>query len=50
MNYSDCIYNAIQHAFDLDIPQDLLPLTITQDAYKLAGLESDRYGAAAWAE
>ena len=48
MNYSDCIALAAQHAFDLDTPQDLLPLTITQDAYMLAGLESDRMGCAVW--
>lgn len=48
MSYTDCISNAIQHAFDLDIPQDLLPLTITQDACMLARLESDRMGSAAW--
>lgn len=48
VNFSDCISNAIQHCFDLDIPQDLLPLTITQDACMLAGLESDRMCSAAW--
>lgn len=48
MSYTDCISNAIQHCFDLDIPQDLLPLTITHDACMLAGLESDHMGSAAW--
>jgi hypothetical protein len=41
---------ALQHAFDMDTPQDLLPLTITQDAYMLAGFDSDRMGFAAWSE
>jgi hypothetical protein len=50
MNYSDCIFQAIQNAFDVDTPQELLPLTITRDAYMLAGLESDRMGCAAWSE
>ena len=48
MNYSDCIALAAQHAFDLDTPQDLLPLTITQDAYMLAGLDSDQIGCSNW--
>jgi len=50
MNYSDCITMAAQHAFDMDTPQYLLPLTITQDASMLAGLESDRMGCAAWSD
>jgi hypothetical protein len=49
-SYSDCIYNAMQHAFDMETPQDLLPLTITQDACMLAGFESDRMGCAGLAE
>jgi hypothetical protein len=47
-DYTDCISTAIQHAFDLDTPSDLLPLTITNDASMLAGLDSDRMGCAAW--
>jgi len=50
MNHSDSIYSAIQHALDIDTPLELLPLQITQDAYMLAGLESDRMGCAAWSE
>ena len=46
MSMTQAISVALQHAFDMDTPQDLLPLTITQDAYKLAGLESDRMGCA----
>jgi len=48
MNMTQAIPMALQHAFDLDTPLDLLPLTITQDAYMLAGLDSDRLGCAAW--
>jgi hypothetical protein len=50
MNYSDCIPQAIQLSFDFETPQRLLPLTITQEACMLAGLESDRMGCATWAE
>ncbi len=50
MNLTQAISVALQHAFDMDTPQDLLPLTITQDACMLAGFESDRMGCAAWAE
>ena len=48
MNMTQAISMALQHAFDLDTPQDLLPLTIAQDAYMLAGMDSDRVGCAAW--
>lgn len=46
--YADSICMAAQNAFDSDIPNALLPLTITHDASLLAGLESDRIGYAAW--
>ena len=46
MNYSDCIYNAMQHAFDLDTPQAQLPIFISQNAYQRSALESDRMGCA----
>lgn len=49
MNMNQAFSMALQHAFDMDTPQDLLPITITQDAYKLAGLDSDRMGCAGWA-
>ena len=49
MNMTQAIPMALQHAFDLDTPQDLLPLTITQDAYMLAGFGSDEcMGATCW--
>ena len=51
MNMTQAISMALQHAFDMDTPQDLLPLTITQDAYMLSGgLDSDRMGCAGWSE
>ena len=50
MNMTQAISMALQHAFDLDTPQDLLPLTITQDAFRLAGFDSDRMGCAGWSE
>ena len=48
MNMNQAFSVALQHAFDMDTPQDLLPLTITQDAYMLAGFDSDRMGCATW--
>jgi hypothetical protein len=47
-NYADSIRMAVQHAVDSDLPIDLMPLTISQDASMLAGLDSDRIGCAAW--
>ena len=44
MNYFDCITIAAQHAHDLEIPAALLPLTISNEAALLAGLDSDRMG------
>ena len=48
MTYIDCITFAAQHAQDWDGPDDLLPLTIVDEAALLAGLDSDRMGSAAW--
>jgi hypothetical protein len=48
MSYTDCITYAAQHAQDWDLPQTLLPLTITNEAALLAGLESDHMGCADW--
>lgn len=48
MNYLDCITIAAQHAHDLDVPAALLPLTISNEASMLAGLDSDRMGSAGW--
>ena len=48
MTYFDSLTFAAQHAGDDDLPAELLPLTIRDAAAKLAGLDSDRIGAAAW--
>lgn len=48
MTYLDSVTIALRHAYDLDLPDDLLPLTITSEATMLAGLESDHLGSAAW--
>lgn len=48
MIYIDCISTAVHRAFDMDTPLDLLPLTITNGAAMLAGLDSDRMGVAGW--
>ena len=46
MNYFDCITFAVHHSHDRDVPDDLLPLTIADEAAMLAGLDSDRLGTA----
>lgn len=47
-SYADSICIAAQYAYATDLPMDLMPITITQDASMLAGLDSDRLGCAAW--
>ena len=48
--YFDSICIAAQNAYFSDLPIDLMPLTITQDAHMLAGLDSDRLGCSGWAD
>ena len=48
MTYRDSITIAAQHAQDWDVPEELLPLTISNEAAMLCGLESDRMGCAGW--
>jgi len=48
MNYIDCITVAVQHSHDRDVPEALLPLTISNEAALLAGLDSDHAGDTAW--
>ena len=43
-NYFDSLTFAAQHAGDDDLPAELLPLTISNAAAMLAGLDSDRLG------
>lgn len=46
MNYSDSLAFAVQHMQDWDIPEDLLPLTICNEAAMRAGVTSDHLGGA----
>lgn len=48
-DYFDCISIVANSALDFDLPPELLPLTIANEAALLAGLDSDRMGSAAWA-
>ncbi len=48
MTYFDSLTFAAQHAGDDDLPAELLPLTINNQAAMLAGIDSDRMGGAAW--
>ncbi|MEI2659432.1 MAG: hypothetical protein V9G11_05245 [Bifidobacterium adolescentis] len=48
-DYLDCITIAARSALDFDLPPELLPLTIANEAAMLAGLDSDRMGSAALA-
>lgn len=47
MTYLDSI-TVITHVLDWDVPTELLPLTISNEAAQLAGLDSDHLGASAW--
>lgn len=47
-NYFDSLTAAVQHLQDWDISQEMLPLTIQNEACLLAGLDSDRMGCTAW--
>jgi hypothetical protein len=42
VTYFDCITFALHRAQDRDVPPELLPLTIADEAALLAGLDSDR--------
>jgi len=44
--YLDGITTAAHHAFDLDLPLELWPNTIANEAAQLAGLDIDRLGCA----
>lgn len=48
MSYADSLTFAVQHSQDWDVPEELLPLTIRNEACLLAGLDSDRIGGAGW--
>ena len=46
--YLDSITLPLATLLDWDLPDELLPLIITNEAAQLAGLDSDRLGAPAW--
>ena len=48
MTYFDSLTFAAQHAGDDDLPAELLPLTISNEAAMLAGFDSDSIGAPTW--
>jgi len=48
MNYADCLCRVIGHLQDWDLPANLLPLTVCQEAALHSGLESDRIGFPDW--
>lgn len=47
-SYFDSMTIAAQHAQDWDVPPSLLPLTISNAAAMLAGIDSDRMGTRRW--
>ena len=47
-NYFDSMCIAAQNAYYSDLPIDLMPLTITQDASRQSGLDSDHMGCPEW--
>lgn len=48
MFYQDCLLSAASTALDLDLPPELLPLTITNQAALLAGIGVDSIGSSDW--
>ena len=48
MNMTQAISAAMQHAFDMDTPQDLLPLVIASEADLLCGNEAGQSDHMAW--
>ena len=48
MSYIDSLTIAAQHAQDWDLPNELLPLVIANEANLLSGFEAGHMGHAAW--
>jgi hypothetical protein len=48
MSFNDCITFAVQNLDYLDGPLDYLKLTVTNEAVKLCGLDSDAPASADW--
>ena len=48
MTYQDCFLTVATTLLDWDIPVELLPLTITNQAASLVGWEAERRCSSAW--
>ena len=48
MTYQDCFLTAATSVLDWDLPEELLPLTITNQAAGLLGWDTERLGSPAW--
>lgn len=48
MYYQDCLLSAASTVIDLDVPVELLPLTISSQAALFAGFDSDVFGDPDW--
>lgn len=48
MSYLDCITIAAQHVQDWDLPTELMPLIIANEAARLSGHEAGHMGNSAW--
>lgn len=48
MFFQDCLLTAASAMLDLDLPPELLPLTITNHAAMLAGIGSEAIGDPGW--
>lgn len=48
MTYFDSISVAAQHAHDCDLPADLLPLVINNEAHLLAGHDAGDWAGSPW--
>ncbi len=48
MTFENSIHYEIQQALDLDLPIELMPLTISSLANQLAGCGADRMGCGGW--
>ncbi len=48
MIYQNCVLTAANSVLDWDLPMELLPLTITNQADFLAGIDIDAIGQHTW--
>ena len=48
MTYQDCFMTAATNLLDWDLPVELLPLTVTNQAALLVGREAGHLGGTAW--